>query len=430
MKLQQDIVLTERSATLAMNELINEKRAKGEAVLHMGFGEAPFPVHSSICTALEENSDKKSYLSTQGILPLRKKIVEFYHEMFNLEVEIDQIIVAPGSKALLFATLATLEGPLFLPAPSWVSYAPQAQFLKKETHFIKTTSDVNYRLTPEVLLAALEKFGKKKDKQKLLLLNYPCNPTGQSYSKKSLKALVDVARDNNIQIISDEIYGLITFDNQQHHSIAKFYPEGTITIGGPSKDRSLGGYRLGVMIIPKDNANLMKAIISIGSEIWSCVPAPIQHAGIAAYDTHKEMQKYIRTCTTIHEIITKYVHLQLKRSNIRCPAPQGAFYLFPDWNFYQEELREKGIYTSDELVTTLLQNWNVATLPGTAFGMPPEYLALRIATVDYNGEACLKHFIQNMESAKSNPDAFIGNVAPRIKQACKQLLAFTESLLK
>ncbi|MFX0115002.1 MAG: pyridoxal phosphate-dependent aminotransferase [Candidatus Hodarchaeota archaeon] len=417
------------SATLAINELVNDRRMKGEDILHLGIGESPFPVHSHIRKALCENSDKKSYLPVQGIYPLREKIATFYQRMFNLSCSPEQIIVGPGSKILLFDALTALEGSLFLPIPSWVSYQHQASLIGKRICYIECAPEESYLLNPEALEQAIARYEPNPEKQKILLLNYPCNPTGASFSASQLKEIALVARDHNVVILSDEIYGLVSFEGQEHHSIAEFCPERTIVTGGFSKDRSLGGFRLGVMILPEEEEALKRAILSVGSETWSCVAAPIQYAAITAYQTDDQaIMEYIRDCTVIHEIIANYVHRRLEETGIHCPKPQGAFYLFPNWNNDRETLEKMGIRTSIELSERLLEIWNVATLPGFEFGMDCASLCIRIATVDYDGETAVKRFQEDRDMAKSFPEVFVKMVAPKIVRACDQLEKFTKMI--
>ncbi|MHA1945442.1 MAG: pyridoxal phosphate-dependent aminotransferase, partial [Candidatus Hodarchaeales archaeon] len=275
------------SATLAINELVVKKRKKGQQIYHMGFGESPFPVHDRIKKALCVHADKKYYSPTQGFLALRKQICSFYEEVFNLKFKPKQLIIALGSKSLIFHSMAALAGPLLLPTPSWVSYQHQAYLVHKKVVFIETSPESSYLLTPSLLLASIEKTALDLSKQKILLLNYPNNPTGQSYSKEQLKELVPILRKNNIIVISDEIYSLISYNGQEHHSLAEYYPEGTIITGGFSKDRSLGGYRLGVLLLPKRNDDVKRSILSIISEIWSSASSPIQYAAIDAYRPDK-----------------------------------------------------------------------------------------------------------------------------------------------
>jgi aspartate/methionine/tyrosine aminotransferase len=416
------------SATLAINELISSLRGRGEQVYHMGFGESPFPVHELIREALCDNSWRQSYLPTQGIFQLRDQISKFYKTVFDLQYSPEQIVVGPGSKSLMFAALTALDGPIFLPAPSWVSYQHIGHFLSRDVHHMITNSKNSYRLEPELLTNALKEHAPDPIQQKLLVLNYPCNPTGHSFSTQQLRELVDVARENNVIILSDEIYALTHFRDQEHHSIAEFYPEGTLITGGLSKDRSLGGYRLGVLLLPEGENHLLRTILALGSEVWSSAPAPIQYAAIEAYRTDTGIVEYINDCTTIHEVVTRYVYNRIHTMGLTCPSPQGAFYLFPDWNKHREVLRTKGITTSHELAQHLLENYHVSSLPGSEFGMPPEDLCLRLATVDYKGDFALELFSTKKETLMKNPDQFVASIAPSVVEGCNQVERFTSQL--
>lgn len=416
------------SATLAMNELIAAKRENGEQVYHMGFGQSPFPVHRLVRKALCENSWRQNYLSTQGILPLRQAVSEFYKTMFNLEYAPNQIVVGPGSKPLMFTVLTALNGPIFLPAPSWVSYQHMGRFLDREVHHVKTTSEDSYRLTPEALLDALEKCAPERSAQKVLVLNYPCNPTGHSFDAEQLRELADVARANNVLVLSDEIYALTHFSDQIHHSIAEFYPEGTLITGGLSKDRSLGGYRLGVLLLPEGEEELLRTILAVASEIWSSVASPIQYAAIEAYRTDTGLVDYIIECARVHELVTRYVFNRLKKSGVSCPYPQGGFYLFPDWNSQRAALSEGGVKSSSDLARHLLEQYLVSSLPGSEFGMPPDDLCLRLATVDYDGKSALRRYHRSPESANKNPEKFVSAIAPSVIEACARLEHFSLSL--
>ena len=416
------------SATLAMNELIALKRESGEQVYHMGFGQSPFPVHKLVRRALCENSWRQNYLSTQGILPLRQAVSAFYRAMFQLEYAPEQIVVGPGSKPLMFAALTSLEGPIFLPAPSWVSYQHMGRFLDREVHHVKTTSADSYRLTPEALDSALKSHAPDKKEQKVLVLNYPCNPTGHCFSPHQLKKLAEVAKDNNMLVLSDEIYALTHFRDQTHHSIAEFYPEGTLVTGGLSKDRSLGGYRLGVLLLPKGERELLQTVLAVASEIWSSVASPIQYAAIEAYRTDTGLVDYMRECAEVHELVTRYAFGRLQRAGVSCPYPQGGFYLFPDWNDKRPALYRLGVKTSADLARHLLDRYLVSSLPGSEFGMPPDDLCLRLASVDYNGQIALRRYHRYPEAACRKPDKFVEAVAPSVVEGCNRLEEFSRSL--
>lgn len=415
------------SATLAINELVRLKQQRGETIYHLGFGESPFPVYSSIQQDLRKYVDHKRYLSTQGLESLRNMVSEFYQRAFHLTYSPDQIIIGPGSKLLLFALMALLDGDLLLPRPSWVSYQHQAAFLKKRVHYIPTTVDENYLVTANSLDSFLQDNNLDSTQGKLLLLNYPCNPTGQTYSKDQLESLGKIIRDYNFVVLSDEIYGLTTY-SQVHTSIAHFLPERTFVTGGIAKDRSLGGFRLGVLLIPEGQPELLRAILAFGSETWSCVSTPIQYALIEGYRPTSALMRFIQDCTEIHRLVTTHVYDHLQTVSIRCPRPEGAFYLFPDWNRWKRHLQEKDILNSTALATHLLENYNVATLSGAEFGMPPSNYCLRLATVDYDGTNALNVFQSDRKQAVNYPSQFVETVAPRIIKACEQLKQFQKDL--
>ncbi|MHA1977740.1 MAG: pyridoxal phosphate-dependent aminotransferase [Candidatus Hodarchaeales archaeon] len=427
MKITPEITRLKPSATLAMNELVIKKRKEGQKVYHMGFGESPFPVHDRVKEELCTHADKKYYAPTQGIFALREQICTFYKEIFKLEFIPEQVIVGPGSKTLIFHLIAALDGPLLLPAPSWVSYQHQAYLAHKKMISIELSPESSYLISPSSLLSSLKKEELDSSSQKLLLLNYPCNPTGQSYSEEQLKELVPILRKYNIIVISDEIYSLISYNEHIHHSLAEYYPEGTIITGGISKDRSLGGYRLGVLLLPKGNDDVKRAILSIASEIWSSASSPIQHAIIEAYKPNK-MSTFITTCTRIHEMMTNYVYKRLTEAGISCVSPKGGFYLFPDWNDKSVALQQMNLTSSKELAEFLLEKFNLATLPGSEFGMPEENLCLRLSTVDYNGGRVLKEYQENSSTIDKNPSEFIGEFAPNLVTSCDILKEFTLSL--
>jgi aspartate aminotransferase len=418
---------TKRSATLAMNERVRQLRKSGKDIFHMGFGEAPFPIHPIIQKALCDNAHQRSYLPTQGILPLREQICAFYENMFGLQVLPEQIIVGPGSKVLLYNAMMALEGPIFVPTPSWVSYDDQARLLGKEVYYIRTNIETSYLMTAEAFEKALQNNSSQRNDQKILVLNYPNNPTGQNYTKAQLKEIADVARENNVIILSDEIYALLTYQDFEHHSVAEYYPEGTLVTGGLSKDRSAGGFRVGVILLPKGESELLESMLTVASNTWSCLAAPIQYAAIEAYRPNPDISNYIKDCTAICELVTKHLHQKLRDSGIRCLAPMGAFYLFPDWESDQKILASKGIKTSIDISEVLLRDWNVATLPGSDFGMIPKNLCIRLATVDFDGKAALERYRENPHKARNDPDSFTNRIAPRLITAIETLERFTES---
>ena len=415
------------SPTLGLNNYVKGQRAKGRVISHFGLGESPFGAPPRVQEALKNNVNQTSYLPSEGILPLRQSIADYYHRYFDIKVSPDQIIVGPGSKELIFMAMTALNLPWIIPRPSWVSYVAQTRILGRSSFQPYSTHDQEYRITEKLLRKVFNELdGMTNYEQMIILLNYPNNPTGLTLKKDEVKRIARFARNNELLILSDEIYANITHSSfgQPHYSMLREYPEGTIVTGGASKDRSLGGWRLGVAILPETEPHLIRAFKAIGSETYSCVPAPIQYAGIEAYGNHPEIHKHIIDSTTIHEIIGGWVYEKLKNAGYEVPRPEGAFYLMPSLNHLKSELADIGIETSRDLSDYLLEHYYVAVLEGFAFGLPKEDLAFRIAYVDYDGQKALLNYRKDPDSARSDPELFVKTNAPSIHDGIHRLIEF------
>ena len=255
------------SPTLAINELVRSLWDEGRNVFHLAFGESRMPLHPKLVSALKENVKEKSYLESTGLIELRKAIAQFHERHFQLPILPENVIVGPGSKSLLFGIMLGVECDVFLPTPSWVSYAPQAELAGRHYRYLPGCFDDGYEITVESLERSICEYG--TGRLPLLILNSPNNPSGKVLSETKLKELADFCRQRQLLVVSDEIYALTTFDRQRHRSIVEFYPEGTIVVGGPSKHLSLGGWRLGAALIPDS---------TIGSMVQGqfCKPLPVK----------------------------------------------------------------------------------------------------------------------------------------------------------
>lgn len=388
MLLNKNISTVKPSATLAINELVKKQRMAGNKVVHWGFGQSPFPVFRKITEQLNKHADDKNYLPGAGLAELRETISTFYQSKYGYRYQTDDVFIAPGSKETIFDLLYLLEGDLLLPAPSWVSYEPQAKLLGKSVHWIPTSFNNKYLLQPESFAAWCDKH--LKTKQAILILNSPNNPSGQQYDADSLKALAPIFRKHNIIVISDEIYAGVSFSDKPYASIAHFYPEKTIVTGGLSKLFSAGGYRLGFSLIPNEMEALKKALLVLISETYSCVSSPIQYAALAAYQDDPELDNYLQQCNQCHQMIGQYIHKALTRFDVDCHASQGAFYLLPNFSKFKAKWQQLSIHDDKALCFYLLENYQLAMLPGSEFGMPAEAMTCRIATVDYDGAKALQ----------------------------------------
>ncbi len=420
------------SPTLALNTKINKLMADGHKVLHLGFGEARFPVHPKILAAFRENATARSYLPVAGLASLRAKIAAYYQRKFQMEVEPEQVITGAGSKSLLFAAMRTLAGDLVLPSPSWVSYDAQAYMSGKAVSWIPTHPEDNLCLTPAGLSSGLKKIRETGQKPGILVLNSPHNPSGVMYPPHLLSELAEVARREELAIISDEIYGLTAYGDIPHVSMARYYPERTVVTGGLSKHLSLGGWRFGLAIVPPGEfgANLHQQMAATGGAIWTTAAAPVQYAALTAYSDDPEIDAYVETCTAIHGLVTGHLYRSLQALNIPCPQPAGGFYVYPNFAPWREALAQRhNVHTSQDLANFLLDEEHIAALPGSAFGAPPQDLTLRLATsylyalTDEEGEAMLAAYDKNQPATP-----FLEQFCPNVIEVGQRFKALVESL--
>ncbi|MCB0045023.1 MAG: pyridoxal phosphate-dependent aminotransferase [Caldilineaceae bacterium] len=367
------------SPTLYLNERVNQMWADGETVYHLGFGESRFPVHPKIQAALRANVHQKSYLAGQGLAELRGAAADFYSRHMDATITPAQVIIGPGSKSIIYATQMALDADLILPTPSWVSYAPQADLLGKPVYHVPSSSDDFYDLDMEALDATVRR---SQGRNKMLLITSPNNPTGLMLRPDFLRELADYCRAQGIVVVSDEIYALVPHAHAEHVSISRYYPEGTVVLGGLSKHLSLGGWRVGVGIVPAHEAaaRLMMALRVVAGEIWSTPTGPVQYAAITAFSGDPEIEAYIAECRDLHEIRTQYIWRELTAQGYRIKQPDGAFYMLPILNGQRDALARLGVSTSTELAAYLLDNYQIAALPGTAFSAPEAELCLRLAS--------------------------------------------------
>lgn len=374
------------SSTLAINERSNQLSAEGRKVYKFGLGQSPFPVPKHIVKALQDHAHEKDYLPVKGLMALRESIANFHNRRYALNVDPSQVVIGPGSKELIFILQLVFYGDLIIPTPSWVSYSPQAQIIGRKVHWVTTREEDDWRISP----GQLEELCKEDpDKPRILILNYPSNPTGKSYSLMELKELADVARKYQVVLISDEIYGLIHHEGK-HESIAEFYPEGTIISSGLSKWCGAGGWRLGYFIMPKDLPWLNDAMAIVASETFTATAAPIQYAAITAFEDNPEIDDYLDRSRRILKRLALELGEILSSTEVSYPKPDGGFYLFLNFEAYRSKLAKKNIYNSRDFCELLLNQTGIALLPGMDFGCPASMLVARLAYVNFDGTSAIE----------------------------------------
>ena len=404
---------TEPSSTLRINEISNKLLDEGKNVYKFGLGQSPFPVPEILIETLKKNAHQKDYLNVSGLLKLREAVAA-YHSKKNLNnYSEDNVIIGPGSKELIFQCQMVTEMPLLLPKPSWVSYEPQAKILKKDVNWIDTSKNTNWHLSAN----ALRNYCKNnKYKYQLLILNSPNNPTGTN--NEDLEELSKICKENNIIVISDEIYTELDF-NGNYHSISHFYPEGTIISSGLSKWCGAGGWRLGTLTFPKELKIIHDSVRSLASETFTSVSAPIQYAAVKAYtEDHSE---YLNNSRTILKKVADFVYDQLSEIGIECIRPQGGFYILCD---FSKIIKHNNIINNaTTLCEQVLQNTGFAMLPGKNFGIQDEKLITRMAFVDFDGNKALS-FMKDNTSIK---DDDFNELFPKINEGILNLKSWLKS---
>ena len=409
-KLEQRLNVIKPSATLAINEKSLELQAKGKEIYRFGLGQSPFPVPKVVVKALKNNADQKDYLNTKGLKELRKAVSAYHKRINGLNFKEENIQIGPGSKELIYDILLALDATLLLASPSWVSYEPQGRLANKKIVWIPCEEVNQWKVTPRNLEVSCQ----QTEEQKVILLNYPNNPTGQTYSKQELEDLAHMAKKYKVLVIADEIYGALSFES--HHSIASYYPEGTIVTAGLSKWCGAGGWRLGTAAFPENLEPLVNYMSIIASETYTSVSAPIQHAAVQAFSPHNELEDYVSKSIQILKIVADHCFSALKTNKLEVHPADGGFYLFVNATAFKSELNKKGINNSRQLVEDILETTGVALLPGTDFGRPESELSFRLAFVDFDGKTALDA-IEQMQSKET----FIETYCPKIKSGIDKL---------
>jgi aspartate aminotransferase len=360
------------SATLAVDGKAKALKAAGRPVIGFGAGEPDFPTPDYIVEAAATATKvvaNHRYTPATGLPELREAIVAKTKRDSNYEITVDQVLVTNGGKQAVYQAFATIIDPgdeVLLPSPYKLAGGKSVEVFADETQ--------NYLVTVDQLEAA------RTPKTKALLFCSPSNPTGSVYTPEQVKAIGEWAVKNNIWIISDEIYEHLLFDGATAPSLPVLVPalaDTCIIINGVAKTYAMTGWRVGWMIGPKD---VIKAAANLQSHLTSNVSNVSQRAAIAAVTgnldaVHKMGEAFNRRRKLIVDLLNEV-------PGFNCPTPQGAFYVYPSVKgALGKAIRGKVANTSAELATIILEEVEVAAVPGEAFG-PSGYLRFSYATSD------------------------------------------------
>ncbi len=357
MKLAARVGKVTPSITLAIAAKAKAMKAEGIDVCSFSAGEPDFdtPEHIKIAAKQALDSGKTKYGPAAGEPKLREAIARKLKNDNNLDYAAENVIVTNGGKHSLYNLMMALLDPgdeVIIPAPYWLSYPEMVTLAGGVSVIIPTTAESNYKITPDKLRNACT------EKTRLFVLNSPSNPTGMVYTPAEIAALAEVVVEKDILVVSDEIYEKIIYGDAKHISIGslgKEIFERTIISSGFAKAYSMTGWRLGYLAGP---VSIIKAANSIQGHSTSNVCTFAQYGGIAALESSQECVEKMRLAFAERR---KVMYEMLNAiPGLYCPKPEGAFYLFPN-------ISKTGL-NSMEFCNSLIENQQVAVIPGGAFG--------------------------------------------------------------
>lgn len=350
------------STTLAITAKANELKAQGIDVIGLGAGEPDFNTPQNILDAAVDSMNKglTKYTPAGGLPVLKKAIIDKLQRDNHLTYKPAEIMVGVGAKHVLYTLFQVIlnEGDeVIIPIPYWVSYPEQVKLAGGVPVYVEGPASQNYKITADQLRKAIT------DKTRAVIINSPSNPSGMIYSKEELQDLAKVAHENDILIVSDEIYEKLVYNGNEHFSIAQLSEEikaRTIVVNGVAKSHSMTGWRIGYAA---GNVDIIKAMTDLASHSTSNATTTAQYATVEAYngpqDTVEEMRQAFES--RLEVIYPKLAAIP----GFKVLKPQGAFYLLPD---VQEAATKTGFTSVDAFATALLEEANVAVIPGSGFG--------------------------------------------------------------
>ena len=379
-RISRRIAAIAESATLAVDGKAKALKAAGRPVIGFGAGEPDFPTPDYIVKAATDAAAKPAnhrYTPTPGLPELREAIVAKTLRDSNYVITADQVLVTNGGKQAVYESFASIIDPgdeVILPSPYWTTYPECIKLAGGVSVEVFADESQNYCVTVEQLEAA------RTEKTKALLFCSPSNPTGSVYTPEQVKAIGEWALKNNIWVITDEIYEHLRYDGATAPSLPVLVPglaDTTIILNGVAKTYAMTGWRVGWMIGPKD---VIKAATNLQSHLTSNVSNVSQRAAIAALTGD---------LSAVHEMGVAFdrrrkliVKMLNEIPGVQCPTPTGAFYVYPSVKgVLGKEIRGKRPQTSAELASLILDEVEVAAVPGEAFG-PSGYLRFSYATSD------------------------------------------------
>ncbi|MEZ6064208.1 MAG: pyridoxal phosphate-dependent aminotransferase [Planctomycetaceae bacterium] len=370
MRLSRLVAALKPSETIAAAAKAKELKGKGVTVHEFTLGEPDFNTPEHICeAAIQAMRDGHThYTPATGIPQLKQAVCRAYERDYGLKYDPAQVIISNGAKHAIHNVLAAMCGPgdeVIIPAPYWVSYSALVELTGAIPVIVDTTPESGFCLSPEQFAAKIT------PRTRLLMLNNPCNPTGAAYPVETLEGLAKVAVAHNIPVLSDEIYEKLIYPGSEFRSFASFGEDVknlTVTVSGVSKAYAMTGWRIGWSIAP---LSLTKGMNNLQSQETSNPCSVSQYAAVAALDGSQEcVVEMLKAFTERRE----YVLSRLRAiPDLKFCEPGGAFYAFFDVSaYFGKPLGKQGtvVHNATEFCDVLLEQPNIATVSGDAFGAP------------------------------------------------------------
>ncbi len=390
MNLSNILTRVKPSPTIAVSMKAAELKAQGKNIISLGMGEPDFDTPQNIKEAAInaiKNGDTR-YTAVDGTNTLKEAVIKKFKRENNLDYQKNEIIISVGAKHVIYnALVASLnEGDeVIIPAPYWVSYPDMVLLCQGQPVVIETTAKNNFKVSPQDLESKIT------SKTKWLILNSPSNPTGSCYNESELKELAKVLiRYPHVNIMSDDIYEHLIFDNLKFTTIAQIEPklkDRTLVVNGVSKAYAMTGWRIGY---GAGNKELIKAMSMIQSQSTSCSTSISQAASVEALNGN---QDYILKSSKVFQARRDMVVKMLNKINgIECNVPNGAFYVFPScYGFFGKKTPNgQEIKSDNDFATYLLEEALVAVVPGSAFGSAGFFRMSYAASEDFLKDALIR----------------------------------------
>ncbi|MGH3354366.1 MAG: pyridoxal phosphate-dependent aminotransferase [Nocardioidaceae bacterium] len=369
------------SATLAINEEMQARLRRGESVVHLGFGEAGLPVLPEITGALHAAADLNAYGPVTGSPPVRESAAGYLTRR-GMPTQADQVVLAPGSKALLFALMCAVPGDVVLPTPSWVTYAAQASLTGKRVLPVPIPSRAGGVPDPDLLEDALVRARAEGADPRILMLTLPDNPTGTSADGGTVARVCALARRHGLVVLSDEIYGDLAEHPAEVPRPAALLGDHVVCTAGLSKNLALGGWRIGFARTPATawGRDLMTRLVGVASEVWSSLSMPMQVAAGFVLDEPDAVTARVAASRRLHLAVSHAMYDVFTDAGAVCRRPSAAFYLYPDLEALRAGFARHGATTGATAAAHLLDRHGIGVLPGESFGDDPRALRFRVAT--------------------------------------------------